>query len=383
MQQGLLGQKKINMLKTEDELARAVRDATGPLDIRGGGTRAVGRPAQGTALDVSGLTGVTLYEPAALTIVAQAGTPVAEIEQTLAAENQRLAFEPYDLCAMLGASGASTIGGVIATNASGPRRIQGGAARDYALGVRFVDGAGTVIKNGGRVMKNVTGYDLVKLMAGSWGTLGVLTEVSLKVLPGVEDTNTLIIEDLTPQQAVDAMSRALASPYEISGAAWIDGAVWLRFEGFAASVAYRAEAVQQDLSGFGASHLNPKADWTRVRDAEPLHGADAIWRVSVKPSDGPIVAGAVHEGCACVMDWGGGLLWIGQTGGDAGATHRQLQGHVAALGGHATLFKGPDRLRRAGPVFQPEAAGVAALSAALRARFDPRGILNPGLMADG
>ena len=264
-----------------------------------------------------------------------------------------------------------------------PRRIQGGAARDYALGVRFVDGAGIVIKNGGRVMKNVTGYDLVKLMAGSWGTLGVMTEISLKVLPDVEDTATLIIEDLTPQLAVGAMSRALASPYEVSGAAWIDGAVWLRFEGFAASVAYRADAVQKDLSKFGASHLDAKADWTRVRDAKPLHEADAIWRVSVKPSDGPIVAGALPAGCACMMDWGGGLLWIGQTGGDAGATHMQLQSHVAALGGHATLFKGPDNLRRAGPVFQPEAAGVAALSAALRGRFDPRGILNPGLMADG
>jgi glycolate oxidase FAD binding subunit len=371
----------MTMLKTEADIAGYVAGAQWPLAVRGGGTRAVGRPAVGDVLDVSGLSGITLYEPGALTLVAQAGTPVAEIEAALAAENQRLAFEPYDLCGLLGTSGASTIGGVIATNASGPRRIQGGAARDYALGVRFVDGAGNIVKNGGRVMKNVTGYDLVKLLAGSWGTLGVLTEVSLKVLPGVEDVTTLVIAGLDPAAAVATLSRALASPFEVSGAAWIDGAVWLRIEGFAASVAYRAAALQTLLAGFGAAQLDPTADWVRVRDAQPLQGAQAVWRVSVKPSDGPAVLAALPAECASLMDWGGGLIWIGQSGADAFATHAALQAHVATLGGHATLMKGPETLRAAGPVFQPEAAGVAALSAALRARFDPRGILNPGLMA--
>lgn len=369
------------MLKTEAEVAEYVADAQRPLAVRGGGTRAVGRPVDGDRLDVSGLSGITLYEPGALTIVAQAGTPVAEIETALAAENQRLAFEPYGLCGLLDTSGASTIGGVIATNASGPRRIQGGAARDFALGVRFVDGAGTIVKNGGRVMKNVTGYDLVKLMAGSWGTLGVLTEVSLKVLPGVEDVTTLVIPDVSAVDAAGAMSRALSSPYEVSGAAWIEGAVWLRLEGFAASVAYRAGALQKILAPFGESALMPGADWSRVRDAQPLHGAEAVWRVSVKPSDGPVVLAALPEGCDSLMDWGGGLIWIGQSGGNAAATHAALQAHVATLGGHATLMKGPEALRASGPVFQPEAPGVAALSAALRTRFDPRGILNPGLMA--
>lgn len=377
----IFGRKKMTMLKTEADVAECVADAQAPLTVRGGGTRAVGRPVEGIVLDVSGLSGVTLYEPGALTIVAQAGTPVTEIEATLAAENQRLAFEPYDLCGLLGTSGASTIGGVIATNASGPRRIQGGAARDYALGVRFVDGAGTVVKNGGRVMKNVTGYDLVKLMAGSWGTLGVLTEVSLKVLPGVEDLTTLVIEDVSPADAVAAMSRALSSPYEVSGAAWIDGAVWLRLEGFTASVAYRAAELQNVLTAFGESHLVPDADWARVRDAQPLHGAETVWRVSVKPSDGPSVLAALPEGCDSLMDWGGGLIWIGQSGADGSTTHTALQAHVAALGGHATLMKGSEGLRAAVPVFQPEIAGVATLSAALRARFDPRGILNRGLMA--
>jgi glycolate oxidase FAD binding subunit len=372
---------KMDHLNSEADVAAFVAAASGPLVVRGGGTRSVGRPAVGEVLDMTGLSGVTLYEPGALTIVARAGTPVAEIETVLAAENQRLAFEPYDLRGLLGTSGETTVGGVIATNASGPRRIQGGAARDFALGVRFVDGAGNVIKNGGRVMKNVTGYDLVKLMAGSWGTLGVLTEVSLKVLPGVEDVTTLVICGVDPANAVAALSRALASPYEVSGAAWIDGAVWLRLEGFSASIAYRADALMAVLAGFGDISLNPDADWARVRDAQPLHGAAAVWRVSVKPSDAPAVLAALPEGCDSLMDWGGGLIWIGQSGSDPAATHAALQAHVARLGGHATLMKGPEALRRAVPVFQPERPGVAALSTALRARFDPRGILNAGLMA--
>ena len=183
-------------VSSEEELAEAVRDAGGPLRIRGGGTRPVGRPVAGAALDVSGLCGIRLYEPGALTLVAAAGTPLAEIEAALAGEGQRLAFEPADWRGLLGTTGEPTLGGVIAANVSGPRRVQAGAARDALLGVRFVDGRGTVVKNGGRVMKNVTGYDLVKLMAGSWGTLGVLSEVSLKVLPAPEAAATLAITGL-------------------------------------------------------------------------------------------------------------------------------------------------------------------------------------------
>lgn len=379
--QSIAEEKKIEMLKTEKDVAEAVADAAGPCAIRGGGTRSVGRPLVGDVLDVSGLSGISLYEPGALTIVAGAGTRVAEIEAALAAENQRLAFEPYDLTGLLGTEGASTIGGVVATNASGPRRIQAGAARDFALGVRLVDGSGQVIKNGGRVMKNVTGYDLVKLICGSWGTLGVLTEVSLKVLPCVEATATLVIRGLNAELAVAAMSRALGSPYEVSGAAWIGGAVWLRLEGFAASVAYRGQALQTLLAEFGTSDVVDDADWSQVRDAQSLHGAGAVWRVSVKPSDGPAVIAGLPEGCDALMDWGGGLVWIGCHGGDMAATHAIIQAQVAQIGGHATLMKGPDALLASVPVFQPETPGVAAISTALRARFDPRGILNPGLMA--
>lgn len=368
------------MLSTEDQIADCVAAAKGPLVVRGGGTRTIGRPVVGEVLDVSGVSGVTLYEPGALTIVARAGTPVAEIEATLAAENQRLAFEPYDMTGLLGTSGTSTIGGVIATNASGPRRIMAGAARDFALGVRFVDGAGRIIKNGGRVMKNVTGYDLVKLLCGSWGTLGVLTEISLKVLPSVEMQATLVIDGLDSTQAVAAMSRALGSPFEVSGAAWVEGQVWLRLEGFEASVGYRAGQLKRLLSAFG-DVTEVDADWKTVRDAVPLHGADGVWRISVKPGDGPAVLAAAPETALSLMDWGGGLVWVGQVGGDIAATHAALQARVAELGGHATLMKGPEDVRASVPVFQPEAPGVAALTAALRQRFDPQGILNPGLMA--
>ncbi|MEP5633370.1 MAG: glycolate oxidase subunit GlcE [Tateyamaria sp.] len=367
-------------LKSEADVAARISEAKGPLVVRGGGTRLVGRPLSGDVIDMSGLSGVTLYEPGALTIVAKAGTPLTEIETTLAAENQRLAFEPYDLTGMLRTKGATTIGGIIATNASGPRRIQAGAARDFALGVRFVDGAGNIIKNGGRVMKNVTGYDLVKLMSGSWGALGVLTEVSLKVLPAVEATTTLVIAGLGPKQAVAAMSAALGSPFEVSGAAWVGGAVWLRVEGFAASVEYRAGALQDLLRSTGDITRDDTVDWSHVRDAVPLHDHSTVWRVSVKPSDGPTVIAALPAGAETLMDWGGGLIWVGMR--DASTEiHAQLQAHVATLGGHATLIKGPDTLRANVAVFQPEAPGVAALSTALRSRFDPRGILNTGLLA--
>ncbi|MEX0312055.1 MAG: glycolate oxidase subunit GlcE [Tateyamaria sp.] len=371
----------MSTLTTEDAVAAAVAEAQGPMVIRGGGTRSVGRPVVGEVLDVSGLSGITLYEPGALTIVAQAGTPIAEIEATLATQNQRLAFEPYDLTGLLGTRGASTIGGAIATNASGPRRIAAGAARDFALGVRFVDGSGQVIKNGGRVMKNVTGYDLVKLMCGSWGTLGVLTEVSLKVLPAVEAVRTLRLEGLGPSNAVAAMGAALGSPLDVSGAAWIDGAVWLRVEGFDASVSYRATKLAELLGSHADVAIVDDADWTQVRDAKPLHTQETVWRVSVKPSDAPSVISALPDGCETLLDWGGGLIWIGTNTGDAVRVHATVQDLVGALGGHATLIKGSDTLRAAVPVFQPEAAGVAALSAALRQRFDPHGILNPGLMA--
>ena len=286
--------------KSEAELAEMIAGAEGALSICGGGTRGV--LTNGAALSTAALSGVTLYEPGALTLVAQAGTPVSEIEALLAAEGQRLAFEPMDYRGLLGTKGEPTIGGVVAANVSGPRRIQAGACRDFLLGVRFVDGVGNIVKNGGRVMKNVTGYDLVKLMAGSYGTLGVLTEVSLKVMPKPEACAVVLLEGLSDMAAVRAMSVALTSPYDVTGAAHtpkgVDGVpvTMIRVEGFAKSVAYRAGQLQALLAEFGESAVETdpartEAGWRWVRDVEPFHGAKGdIWRISCKPSDGPELA---------------------------------------------------------------------------------------------
>lgn len=361
--------------ESEAELAEAVAGAQGPLTVRGGGTRGV--VSQGDMLETGGLSGITLYEPGALTMVAQAGTPLAEVETALEAEGQRMAFEPMDHRGLLGTTGEPTIGGVFAANVSGPRRVQAGAARDFLLGVRFVDGTGAVVKNGGRVMKNVTGYDLVKLMAGAHGTLGVLSEVSLKVLPQPEAAACIVINGLSDEQAVAAMARALGSPFDVTGAAHapvgVDGhpVTMIRIEGFDGSVAYRAEKLRALFEGDVSIERDParlRAGWAWVRDVEIMHGQPGdIWRLSCKPSDAPnLVAKA---GAAQVLyDWGGGLVWLRLTEGT------DLRARLGAFDGHATCLRG------AFPRFHPEAAPVAALTRGIRAKFDPRGILNAGLM---
>ena len=368
---------------SEAALADAIKSANGPLSVQGGGTR--GFAPAGQVLSARGLRGITLYEPGALTLVAKAGTLVSDIEQTLASEGQRLAFEPMDHRVLLGTSGAPTIGGVIAGNISGPRRIQGGAARDYALGVRFVDGAGTIVKNGGRVMKNVTGYDLVKLMAGSFGTLGVLTEVSLKVLPAPETESTLMLRHLKDTDAITAMSRAMSSPYEVTGAAHSakteeEAAVTLlRIEGFEGSVAYRITALKELLADTGAEMavLDAEASaeiWTRVRDVCAMSERPGdIWRVSCKPSKAADLARRA-EAEGWFFDWAGGLIWVRTSEGT------DLRAKLGPFDGHATLVRASGETRAHLPVFHPEAPGVARLSAGLRKRFDPRGILNSGLM---
>jgi glycolate oxidase FAD binding subunit len=352
--------------RTEAELADAIASAATPLRVIGGGTRSVVPMSNAAVLSASGLSGITIYEPGSLTLVAQAGTPVAQIEAALASEGQRLAFEPMDHRGLLGTEGTPTIGGVVAANVSGPRRIQAGAARDFLLGVRFVDGAGRVLKNGGRVMKNVTGYDLVKLMAGSRGRLGVLSEVAFKVLPLPEVTVTLVLQGLDDAAAVRAMSQALSSPFEVSGAAhWPGQGTFLRIEGFAGSVAYRAAQLREMLGG----EIEESAQrWTEIRDVTPFHAADGdIWRVSVKPSDAPaIVARAGAE--AVLYDWGGGLVWFRMAPGS------DLRARIAPFQGHATLVRaGADAMARL-PLEQPEPAALAALSSGIRAKFDPRGI---------
>ncbi|KIN65509.1 Glycolate oxidase, subunit GlcE [Sulfitobacter noctilucae] len=364
---------------TEQELAEQIAGASGPLSVRGGGTR--GMAPAGEVLSTAGLSGITLYEPGAMTMVAQAGTPVAQIEAALAEENQRLAFEPMDHRGLIGTQGEPTIGGVFAANVSGPRRISVGAARDFLLGVRFVDGQGTVIKNGGRVMKNVTGYDLVKLMAGSFGTLGVLSEVSFKVLPRPETQGSLILHGLDDARAVGAMSRAMGSPFEVSGACHDSqsGQTVLRVEGFEASVAYRLEQLRGVLNAGGSEMVMLDADasetfWHDQRQVQSFQGTDGdIWRLSCKPSDAPELA-AKAGAEAHLFDWAGGLIWLRMAAGT------DLRARLGGFDGHATLLRGDTQTKARLGVFQLESAGVARLTAGLRARFDPKGVFNAGLM---
>ena len=355
---------------TEAELAEAVAGARGPLLVRGGGTRTIGH-AVGEVLETSGLAGVELYEPGALTLVVRAGTSLAEVERVLAAERQRLAFEVPDLRGLLGREGVSTIGGVVAANASGPRRVQVGACRDACLGVRFVDGSGTVVKNGGRVMKNVTGYDLVKLLAGSRGVLGVLSEVSFKVQALPDAEATLVVEGLDDTAGLAALRAALGSPFDVSGAARHSGRSLVRVEGMTGSVAYRVGQLRERL---GADVTVVEGDasavlWREVRDVVPLQGKPGdVWRIATLPTAAAELVTQL-EGEA-LWDWGGGLVWLRLEHGRGAEVAAAVAGR-----GHATLIKG-----EGGPVFPPEAAEVVALSAGIRAKFDPRGILNPGMM---
>ncbi|WP_298261252.1 FAD-binding protein [uncultured Litoreibacter sp.] len=359
---------------SEHALAEAVASATSPIRVQGGGTRLI-EQVDGDVLSTTGLSGITLYEPGSLTLVAKAGTPVAQIEAALAAENQRLPFEPMDHRTLLRTTGTPTIGGVVATNASGPRRIQAGACRDSLIGVRYVDGQGTIIKNGGRVMKNVTGYDLVKLMAGSYGTLGVMSEVSFKVLPGVETSATLLLHKLDVSGAVDALSKALGSPYEVSGAAQclVKGITALRLEGFEESVSYRLAQLRNLLVEYGdMEELHGEASealWLANRDMKHFSGVEGdIWRISVKPSDAPAVVASMPTATNVFLDWGGGLIWaVVPQGTDVRTPMGRISGHATCLRGSAQTFP-------------PEPPVMAALSEGLRAQFDPRGILNQGVM---
>ncbi|KJZ20904.1 glycolate oxidase subunit GlcE [Loktanella sp. S4079] len=356
--------------QTEAALSDFIQSANAPLSIKGGGTREYAH-VSGDIVDMSGMSGITLYEPGALTVVAKAGTPLKELTQALAAENQRLAFEPMDHRTLLGTTGEPTIGGIVAANISGPRRIAVGACRDFLLGVRFVDGAGAIIKNGGRVMKNVTGYDLVKLMAGAYGTLGVLTEVSFKVLPKVETETTLVFDGLDDATAIRAMSDALCSPYEVTGAAHdpSQGKTYLRLEGFADSVAYRARSLTQLLGRYGTA-IQAQTDWDAIRDVAAFADLPGnVWRISTKPSAAPALVAQMNAK-AVQYDWGGGLIW-------ALTDDTDLRAKLGHFDGHATLVRGT----APAPRFHPQPAPLAAISAGLRRKFDPRNILNTGLMA--
>jgi len=393
--------KPRNARDVEEALRWAVAEEK-PLEVIGQGSkRAVGRPSQtDLTLDLSGLTGVTLYEPEELVLSAKAGTPIAEIEALLDSHGQQLAFEPADYGALFGQpAGQGTLGGVVAASHSGPRRIKAGAARDHVLGITAVTGRAETIKTGGRVVKNVTGYDLCKVLSGSWGTLAAMTEITIKVLPKPETEATVLVEGLTDAQGCAAMAAATATSADVSGAAhlpdhvasWFEGlpkadaATVFRIEGVAPSVAHRREQLAAQLKGFGAvtilDETASRALWRDIRDVKAFAVASArhrpLWRLSTAPASGYRLVDFITPAAQMFYDWAGGLVWVGmpyEDEADAGSVRTA----VAALGGHATLIRAPAAVRAAVDVFQPEEPGVRALSRRIKESFDPRGVLNPG-----
>ncbi|MBX4899790.1 FAD-binding protein [Rhizobium bangladeshense] len=366
----------------EEELAAFVGDSharVAPMRIIGGGTRIeAGAVEAEHILTTCNMSGIVTYEPGALTLIARAGTSLQYVEDVLAAEGQALAFEPMDHREILDSKGTPTIGGIVSANVSGPRRIQAGACRDHLLGVRFVDGRGRTIKNGGRVMKNVTGLDLGKLLCGSFGTLGVLTEVALKTLPRAEVEKSLAFPRITLREACEIFVTALAMPFELSGAAFHAGTAWLRVEGFEAQVDYRVDRLKEL---FLRRDINVVSDavsrrvWRDLRDVKHFADSnDSIWRILIKPTEAPAVVETLSQlGGEASVDWGGGLIWF--SGAAASAAVRKAVGK-----GHAMLVRrGP---LPAADFFPPEDGAVGRISASLRETFDPAGIFNPGLMGN-
>ena len=389
----------------EDAVAWALSEGK-TLEIAGQGSkRGLGRPSQSDlTLDLSGLTGVTLYEPEELVLSARAGTPISEIADLVAASGQELAFEPADYGPLLGgASGRGTLGGVIATNLSGPRRIKAGAARDHFLGVSAVSGRGETFKSGGRVVKNVTGYDLCKLMAGSYGTLGAMTDITIKTLPRSETEATVLVSGLDPVNATRAMADAMCSSCDVSAASYVPAglgerigvsggksATLFRVEGVPPSVSHRVSVLAALLKRFGSSETliqdASRTLWHAIRDVMPLaDGSDMpVWRISTAPMQGATLAASIaaESGGSWYLDWGGGLIWLSlPASDDAGAA--KLRPLVAQAGGHATLIRAPAAIRAAFDVFEPQSEGVAALSRRVKESFDPKRILNPGRMWAG
>ncbi|MBR0755561.1 FAD-binding protein [Bradyrhizobium jicamae] len=405
---------KVRDAKDVEDAVRAAIAGEQPLEIIGHGSkRAIGHPmATNAVLDLSGLNAVVGYEPNELIVTVQAGAPLADLQSMIDAKNQQFAFEPMDTSVLLGTSVSGTIGGMIGAGLAGPRRIRAGGARDHLLGAHAVSGFGDSFKTGGKVVKNVTGYDLCKLLAGSWGTLAVMTEVTLKVMPKPEAERTLVLRGLDDIAANKAMTAALGSPFDVSGAAHLlhqafrsgtgalaelasseQSVTLVRLEGIAASAAHRAASLAKTLASFGVVDLledGPSlAAWAALRDVQPFAangalGACPVWRIVCPPaSGGTLGQRLVHEtGGDVIYDWGGGLIWLALPP-KADAHAASVRGHVEAAGGHATLIRAADEVRRNVDVFHPQAAGVAALGERVRNSFDPKTILNRGRMRRG
>lgn len=391
----------------EQELSVAIQDAANaevPLEIIGAGSKSeIGRPMNTSAtITTSRLRGITLYEPNELVMAAGAGTPFSTIDYELSLNNQQLAFEPIDPAPAIGQqAGQLTCGGIFATNLSGSRRIQSGAARDHLLGIRGVNGRGEIFKSGGRVMKNVTGIDLSRGLSGSWGTLAVFTELCFKVMPKPEETRTLIFFGMPDQIATEVMIRAMQSPYEISGTLHLqkrlaqrlrheglqnmgEAVTAIRIENFANAVAGRAEKLKEAVAVYGEVHeldnVNSIAFWNEVRELSFLQGSkDPLWRISTAPKDGTRFTEALSSfmDCRTAYDWAGGLIWVEvPSTTDAGAA--EIRRLVASIGGHATLIRAEPSVRATINVFQPLEPGLARLSELLKDQYDPHGLLNPG-----
>ncbi|MCZ6605342.1 MAG: glycolate oxidase subunit GlcE [Alphaproteobacteria bacterium] len=399
------------------ELVRWAASAETPLELVGGGSkRNLGRPlGNAHTIDMTDFSGITLYEPDELVLSARANTKLADIEAALEAENQYLAFEPGHLGAALSPepddAPVPTLGGVVATGLSGPRRIQAGAVRDHVLGIASVTGRAEAVKTGGRVVKNVTGYDLSKLLTGSFGTLAAMTDITLKVLPAPEKARTVLIFGLSDTAASAAMTSALMSPHGITGAAHLPqraaershigyvksaatGATAIRVEGFGPSVEARCAALKDSLGKFGPIEQlrtkNTRLLWNEIRDLALIREPqkNLLWRISLAPRSGAAFVDAAlgrFDGHA-VYDWGGGLVWLSldPSGLDGESSAAALRALIAQHGGgHATLIRAPASMRAAVPVFEPQDPALAALTRRVKESFDPTGIFGPGRMYDG
>ncbi len=394
-----------------DELVQTIEWAVAgvhPLEIVGGGSkRTFGRSMQTErTLDLSSFSSIKEYQPEELVLTAGAATPLAEIEAVLAEKEQMLAFEPADYGAIFGSAMRATLGGAIACNLSGPRRIKVGAARDHLLGFHAVSGRAEAFKSGGKVVKNVTGYDLCKLLSGSWGTLAALHEISVKVTPSAEKTRTVLIFGLDAEDAVVAMNKAMASPHDVSGAAYLPAALAarsavsyiadvgasvaaLRIEGIGLSAEARCRALRDIFAPLGDIEelhgINSRQFWREIRDAMPFAGdSRALWRISLPPTAGARLIARLQEIIVseAFVDWAGGLVWLAVAA-EEDASASVVRELAKAEGGYATLVRAPEDIRAAVPVFQPLAPAIAKLSARLKDSFDPTCVLNPGRMYAG
>jgi len=366
-----------------DVIATAAAHGT-KLKVQAGGSKdVIGAPTPAIpVLDLRGFDGVVDYDPPELVLTVGSGTPLAEVEALLAAENQMLAFEPWDHGRMLGKlPGAATIGGVVAAGVSGPRRLFAGGTRDHVLGFKAVNGRGEAFTAGARVVKNVTGFDLPKLITGSWGRLVALTQVTLKVVPAPEARATLFLDGLGPEASVAAMARALGSPAGVVAAAclpnWQENPITLlRLEGFRASLPARCDILRSALAGDGPPGTLEEAEsdalWRDIRDAGILPRRQALWRVVLSPRRAPAFIRALGE-ADWLLDWGGALVWA-----STDADPDDVRASAAAAGGHATLVRADSDLRRAVSTFHPPAPGIGTIERNLRRTFDPQQVFETG-----